>query len=124
MIADAAAIVTAAVAPGAALPWAGLATVGLLGALLALDDTAYAQTWFSLPLPAALLTGLALGDPLTGLALGLPLQLVLAGNLPVGQSFTGDPTVATVATVGAAVLDGQAHAPALGGGGLGLPVLG
>lgn len=85
---------------------AGFAVAVLLGALLALDDTAFAQTWFSQPLPAALLTGAVLGDPAAGLALGLPLQLVLAGNLPVGQSFTGDATTATVAVTGAAVLGG------------------
>ncbi|MFN2371948.1 MAG: PTS sugar transporter subunit IIC [Candidatus Krumholzibacteriia bacterium] len=91
--------------------WTGFAAAVLLGALLALDDTAYAQTWLSQPLPAALLTGAALGDPAAGLALGLPLQLVLVGNLPVGQGFTGDPTTATVAVTAAAVLGGVEFAP-------------
>ena len=104
--------------------WAPVAGVVLLGALLTLDDTAFAQTWLSQPLPAALLTGLVLGDPLSGLALGLPLQIVLAGNLPVGQGFTGDAAPATVAVTAAALLDGRPPATALGPGGGGLPLLG
>ncbi len=59
-----------------------LAALGLLAACLAVDDVSWAQTWFSQPLVAALLTGFFCGNPLTGLAIGLPLQLVLAGNLP------------------------------------------
>ena len=90
-----------------------LCTLGLLGALVALDDVALAQTWFGQPLPAALLTGFACGEPLTGLAVGLPLQLVLAGNLPVGQTFTGDPGPATVAVVAGLCLGGPALQPAL-----------
>jgi len=84
-----------------------LALLALLAGLLTLDDTSLAQTWFSQPLPAALLAGFFCGDPLTGLAIGLPLQLILAVNLPVGQSFTGEPAVATVAAVGASVLSGR-----------------
>jgi len=84
-----------------------LALLALLAGLLALDDVALGQTWFSQPLPAALLSGFFCGDPLTGLAIGLPLQLILAVNLPVGQSFTGDPAVAIVAAVGATVISGQ-----------------
>lgn len=92
-----------------------LALLALLAGLLALDDVALAQTWFSQPLPAALLTGFFCGDPLTGLAIGLPLQLILVVNLPVGQSFTGDPSVAVVAAVGATVLSGQNLARTLTG---------
>ncbi len=87
--------------------------LGLLGALVALDDVSLAQTWFGQPLPAALLTGFLCGDPLTGLAVGLPLQLVLAGNLPVGQTFTGDPGPAVVAVVAGVCLSGHAFEPAL-----------
>jgi PTS system mannose-specific IIC component len=105
-------------------PLAAGAVVAVLGGLLALDDTAYAQTWFSQPLPAALLTGLVLGDPLTGLALGLPLQIVLAANIPVGQSFTGDPVTSTVAVTGAAVVAEQSQQPALLHAAAGLPLLG
>ena len=84
-----------------------LALLALLAGLLTLDDTSLAQTWFSQPLPAALLAGFFCGDPLSGLAIGLPLQLILAVNLPVGQSFTGEPAPAIVAAVGASVLSGR-----------------
>ena len=81
-----------------------LLSLGLMAGLLALDDTALAQTWFGQPLPAAVLTGYLFGDPVTGLAVGLPLQLVLSGNLPVGQTFTGDPTSAAISAVGGTLL--------------------
>lgn len=92
-----------------------LALLALLAGLLALDDVALGQTWFSQPLPAALLTGFFCGDPLTGLAIGLPLQLILVVNLPVGQSFTGDPSVAVVAAVGSTVLSGHSLTQTLAG---------
>ena len=90
-----------------------LAMLGLLAALVAVDDVSVAMTWFGQPLVSALLAGFFCGDPLTGLAIGLPLQMVLAGNLPVGQTFTGDPGVPIVATVGAACLSGHNFVPAL-----------
>lgn len=105
--------------------WLTYLLLGLLAGILALDDTALAQTWFGQPLPAALLTGYAFGDPLTGLAVGLPLQLVLAGNLPVGQTFTGDPTSASVAAVAGTLLGGRPLSPLLAGNPAGsLPLLG
>ena len=64
--------------------WPAVLGLGLLGGVLVLDDTALAQTWFSQPLPAAVLAGAVLGDPLSGLALGLPIQLIMAVN----QHFT------------------------------------
>ncbi len=81
--------------------------LGLLAALLSLDDVALGQTWFGQPLAVGLLTGYFCGDPITGLALGLPLQLVLAANLPVGQGFIGEPTSAMVAAVGGTILTGN-----------------
>ena len=95
--------------------WSSLLILGLLAGILALDDTALAQTWFGQPLPAAVLTGYLCGDPLTGLAVGLPLQLVLAGNLPIGQTFTGDSTSATIAAVAGAILAGKHLPPVLVG---------
>ncbi len=93
-------------ADAGAAPWGSLCALGLLTALLSLDDTALAQTWFSQPLPAGILAGAFGGDPLTGLALGLPCQLIVIGNLPVGRTFTGEQVAAVVATVGGAILAG------------------
>jgi len=104
-------LVPLALVSGTDLP--SLAIIGLLAGLLALDDTALAQTWFGQPLPAAVLTGYLCGDPWTGLALGLPLQLVLAGNLPVGQTFTGDPASATVAAVAGTLAWGHGLFPVM-----------
>ncbi len=95
-----------------ALAWAGEASwpslllLGLLAGLLALDDTALAQTWFSQPLPAGVVTGWFCGDPYSGLVLGLLIQMIKAGDLPVGQSFVGDGTIPVVAGTGAVVLGG------------------
>jgi len=105
-----------ALAPAADPTWTSFLLVGLLAGLFSLDDTALAQTWFSQPLPAAVLTGAFCGDPVTGLAIGLPVQLILAGNLPVGQSFVGDPITALVAVVAAVILSGSNLEPALGSG--------
>jgi len=88
-------------------PWPVAGLLALLGAALALDETAFAQTWFSQPLPAAILAGLVCGDPVTGLALGLPAQLVSLGNLPIGQTLVGERTSPVVAAVGAAALAGH-----------------
>jgi mannose/fructose/N-acetylgalactosamine-specific phosphotransferase system component IIC len=94
--------------------WVLVGWLALLSGLLALDETALAQTWLSQPLPAAALAGLICGQPVLGLAVGLPLQLALVMNLPVGQTVTGDASVAAVAVVGGAALAGRTPA-ALGG---------
>jgi mannose/fructose/N-acetylgalactosamine-specific phosphotransferase system component IIC len=90
-----------------------LGVLGLVAAFAAIDDVSVGQTWFGQPLVIALITGFFCGDPLTGLAIGLPLQLVLAGNLPVGQTFTGDSGVALTAAVAAACLSGRVFVPDL-----------
>lgn len=95
--------------------WSCFLAIGLLAGILALDDTAVAQTWFGQPLPAAILAGYLCGDPLTGLAVGLPLQLVLAGNLPIGQTFTGDPASAAIAAVAGTLLSGRPLQPVFAG---------
>ncbi len=77
-----------------------LAALGLLGAVLALDETAVGQTWLSQPLPAAVLAASICGHPAAGLAVGVPLQLIGLGNMPVGRGFLGDRVAGTVAAVG------------------------
>jgi len=94
--------------------WTSYLLLGLLAGLFSLDDTALVQSWFSQPLSLSILVGAFCGDPLTGLAIGLPVQLVLAGNLPVGQSFIGDPVTSLVAVIGAVILSGRSLAPAFG----------
>jgi mannose/fructose/N-acetylgalactosamine-specific phosphotransferase system component IIC len=103
--------------------WWALPVLCALAGLLALDETAIAQTWFGQPLAAGVLTGYLVGDPVTGLAIALPLQIGLAGNLPVGQTFTGDHTSAVVAVVGGARLAGVSATPALEGTGDGSAAL-
>jgi mannose/fructose/N-acetylgalactosamine-specific phosphotransferase system component IIC len=83
-------------------PFAWL-VVAALAAVLALDDTAFAQTWLSLPAPAGLLTGLVLGEPLIGLAVGVLCQCVMLGHLPVGVSVPLDPVTAVVGVTAGAV---------------------
>jgi PTS system mannose-specific IIC component len=91
--------------------------VALLAAVLALDDTAFAQTWLSLPAPAGLLTGLVLGEPLMGLAVGVLCQCVMLGNLPVGVSFALDPVTAVVGVTAGAIFADWAPAGLLDPGG-------
>lgn len=92
--------------------------LALLAALLVLDESALAQTWLSQPLPTGILAGLVCGQPGCGLAVGLPIQLITIGNLPVGQTFTGERVSAVVAGVGAVALGGV-DLPLLGAAGQG-----
>jgi len=84
--------------------------VALLAAVLALDETAFAQTWLSLPAPAGLLTGLVLGEPQAGLAVGVLCQCVMLGNLPVGVSIALDPVTAVVGVTAGTIFAGWAPA--------------
>jgi len=88
------------------VPWPVWVALPALGAWLAADDTSLAQTWFSQPLPAAILTGVILGDPGAALMPGLLMQLVVLGNMPVGASFRLDAAGATVGVVGGSMLAG------------------
>lgn len=118
-------ILLATTAAGAAdFPWLVLGLTVLLGALLVLDETSLAQTWFSQPLPAGILGGLIWGDPGLGLALGLPLQLLAVGNLPVGQIFAGDKVTPLLGLVGAATALGWDVSAPFAGTGLGASRLG
>jgi len=94
-----------------ALAWLGLAA---LGAVLALDDTAFAQTWLSQPLPAALLAGLVVGEPASALVPGVLMQLLVLGNLPVGMASSQDASSATVGVVGGALIAGWSPGLAVG----------
>lgn len=94
-----------------AAAWLGIA---VLGAVLALDDTALAQTWLSQPLPAALLTGLVLGEPGVALVPGFFMQMLVLGNLPVGTTATLDCTGATVGVVGGVLVAGWTPGTAAG----------
>ena len=73
-----------------------------VGAVLALDETALAQTWLSQPLPAGWLAGLAAGDPVTGLVLGAAVQLLVMGDLPIGETTLREHVGPLVGTVFAA----------------------
>lgn len=59
--------------------------VSLLGAFLAMDQTACGQLLLSRPLPACLAIGLALGRPALGAFLGLLFELLWVRSLPVGS---------------------------------------
>ncbi|MDO9694484.1 MAG: PTS sugar transporter subunit IIC [Candidatus Latescibacteria bacterium] len=86
--------------------WPQITATALLGALLVLDDTAYAQTWLSQPVCGGVLAGLIWGHPGAGLALGLTVQLLSLGNLPVGQAFVGERVGPLLGAVGAASASG------------------
>jgi mannose/fructose/N-acetylgalactosamine-specific phosphotransferase system component IIC len=87
--------------------WVSVFALALLAGILSLDETSLAQTWLCQPLPAGVLAGAVCGDLGMGLAVGLPFQLISIGNLPVGQTFTGERISSVVAGVGAAALLGQ-----------------
>ena len=87
-------------------PWSVWFGLPLLGAWLAADENSLAQSWFSQPLPAAVLVGVLLGEPAAGLLPGLLMQLVVVGNLPVGASFRLDASSATVGVTAGGILAG------------------
>jgi mannose/fructose/N-acetylgalactosamine-specific phosphotransferase system component IIC len=87
--------------------WVTIFSLGLLGALLSLDETAVLQSWLSQPLPAGLLAGIIGGDPVSGATLGLLVQLLVLSNIPVGQFRPGEQVAAVVAGVGAMTLSGH-----------------
>jgi len=81
------------------LPWWSVLAVVFLGAILTLDVTSYAQTWFSQPLPAGILAGVICGDATLGFAIALPVQLLNISNLPIGRSCSGERTSTVLASV-------------------------
>jgi mannose/fructose/N-acetylgalactosamine-specific phosphotransferase system component IIC len=93
-----------------AILWPALA---VLGALAAMDEHSLVQSWFSQPLPIAILAGLVVGDAAAGLAVGLLVQLTVIGNLPVGSSFRLDTGSATIGATAGAVLGGWQAPPSL-----------
>lgn len=76
----------------------------LLGGVLTLDVLVAFQFMVSRPLVAAVLTGLALGEPGVGLALGCLMELIWLGALPVGRVVPPDFTLGAVFGCAAAIM--------------------
>ncbi|MCP4144106.1 MAG: hypothetical protein GY752_02340 [bacterium] len=93
------------------LPWWSVLAVAILGAILTLDVTSYAQTWFSQPLPAGVLAGVICGDATIGFSIALPVQLLNISNLPIGKSCSGERTSVILASV--LVLTASGYKPPL-----------
>lgn len=81
-----------------------LLTVCLVGAVLALDRTAFMQTMVSRPLVAGPLVGLALGQAHVGLAAGVVLELLWVNRLAMGGVNPPNACLAAVVVTGAAIL--------------------
>ena len=89
-----------------------LASIALLGGLLAVDRRGAFQLMLSQPLVAVPALGLLLGDPLTGLHLGALLQLLWMSSFLFGANVPPNETVASVAIGGMVLLYGRHVGPA------------
>lgn len=89
----------------------GWVTVGILGALVGLDSTAFPQVMFSRPLVAGTLAGLAFGRPLQGLLVGTALEVFALVILPVGAARYPEAGTGAVAAA-VAFVQSAAYAPA------------
>lgn len=87
-----------------AAPAAALATAVAGGAVCALDAAPLAQTLLSQPLPAAVLTGVALHCVDVAAPVGIGLQVLWTALLPLGGSLIPDSGPALVGAVAAAAL--------------------
>lgn len=79
------------------------AAVSLAGGLLSVDRTAAFQTMVSRPLVAAPAAALILGDLSTGLIIGAVLEILFAGDLPVGAYMPVHETALAVVAASVAV---------------------
>jgi mannose PTS system EIIC component len=82
-----------------------LAALVGLGAIVALDATAFGQLMLSRPLVAGALAGAIVGMPLEGALIGALMEVLSLGILPVGAARypeTGTAAVAAVGTLGLA----------------------
>jgi mannose/fructose/N-acetylgalactosamine-specific phosphotransferase system component IIC len=79
-----------------------------LGAIVALDGSAFGQLMLSRPLIAGTLAGALVGMPLEGALIGALMEVLSLGELPVGAARypeTGTAAVAAVGTLGLAAAE-------------------
>ncbi len=91
-----------------------IASLALLGSLLALDQTSLGQFMVSRPLVAGALAGWLLGEPATGLAVGGVLEVLFLPAFPVGGARFPETGPSTVVGTAGAVWTGGAAGLALG----------
>ena len=90
--------------------WIG---VGLLGGLVGVDATSFAQTMVSRPFIAATLTGLLAGRPEEGAVLGAILELFALVILPVGAARYPESGTAAVSATAAYMSAASMMSPAV-----------
>lgn len=74
------------------------------GGLVGWDSSSFPQAMISRPLPAAVLLGLALGQPLAGAIIGVVVEAYSFSALPIGAARYPEAGTAAVAATGAYVL--------------------
>lgn len=79
-----------------------LLLLALLGGLVAVDNVSFLQSMISRPLPAGILAGFILGDPLLGAQVGGILELFLLVAVPAGGGRMPEGGTAAVVAVAAA----------------------
>jgi len=79
-----------------------LLLLSLLGGLVAVDNVSFVQSMLSRPLPAGIVAGAVLGDPLLGAQVGGILELFLLVAVPAGGGRMPEGGTATVVAVAAA----------------------
>lgn len=76
--------------------------LSLLGGWIAADNVSFVQSMVSRPLPAGILAGLVLGDPMTGAEIGALLEIFLLVAIPAGGGRMPEGGTATVVAVAGA----------------------
>lgn len=79
-----------------------LLLLALLGGLVAVDNVSFVQSMISRPLPAGILAGFVLGDPILGAQVGGILELFLLVAVPAGGGRMPEGGTAAVVAVAAA----------------------